>query len=504
MTRTALVLIGLAGAATASAQTTAGPEACAALRQIRFPATALTIVATEWIPAGSTAGAGTPFSPPSGAILPAYCRLEGMLDRRTGADGRSYGIGFALALPAEWSGRFLFHGGSGLNGVLPPPIGDTAAGATPALARGFAVVSTDAGHRAPFTFDATFTTEQQASADFAYRAVERVTQIAKQIIERHYTRPPDRSYFTGCSTGGREAMLMAQRSPLEFDGVVAGAPAMRANISAFAGQWTAVQLNQAPALSATDKRLIIDAFVGRCDAADGLRDGMVFNPGACRFDPKVLACSAAKRDDCLDGAQADALVRAIAGVKDSRGRQVYPGFPIDTGVAATQGLPGWLNGGLQQTTATAFDVDRAMDAAAADAAALITNTAAWTNLNTFAARGGKLIFFHGVSDSTFSSHDTVDYVTRLAAANGGAAARQWARLFLSPGMGHCRGGDAALDTFDLLTAVVDWVERGIAPDQVPATGTAFPGRTRPLCAWPTYAHYTGGDPQATASFQCRD
>ena len=197
----------IAGLAPAAAQTvvTRDAAACGTLTSLQMPGLALSITKAEWIAAGSTPPA-PPGAPPPAVKLPAYCRLDGVLDRRTGADGKSYGIGFALALPADWNGRFLFQGGGGLNGNVGFPIGATATGGNPALARGFAVASTDTGHQGQ-VFDASFMAEQQASLDFAYQAIGRVAELARQIIARHYARPADKSYFAGCSTGGREAML---------------------------------------------------------------------------------------------------------------------------------------------------------------------------------------------------------------------------------------------------------------------------------------------------------
>src|SRR5687768_9048176 len=202
----------------ASAQNvTRDAAACASLTSLQMPGLPLSITKAEWIPAGSTSpGSQSPLAPPA-VTLPAFCRLDGVLDRRTGADGTSYGIGFALALPGEWNGRFLQQGGGGLNGNVGFPLGAAASGGTSALARGFAVASTDTGHKGQ-VFDATFMREQQASLDFAYQAIGRVASLAKQIIARHYSRPASKSYFAGCSTGGREAMLMSQRYPTYFDG----------------------------------------------------------------------------------------------------------------------------------------------------------------------------------------------------------------------------------------------------------------------------------------------
>jgi feruloyl esterase len=518
----AVLVFGVASfaAAPADAQASRDAAACSALTSLQIPGLDLFITKVEWFADGSLPSRGGPGSQASTVKLPAYCRLDGVLDRRTGADGKPYGIGFALALPGDWNGRFLFQGGGGLNGSVQPPLGGTATGGVPALARGFAVVSTDTGHSGQ-VFDASFMAEQQAMLDFAYQAVGRIAVLAKQIITQHYAKAPERSYFAGCSTGGREAMLMAQRHPMYFDGIISGAPAMRTNFSGIGDEWVATMLNQvAPknaqglpetrqALSEADKKAVIEGFLNACDAGDGLKDGMVFNTNACRFDPKTLVCKGAKADGCLSAEQAFALEKGFAGPRDSKGRQVYPGFLFDTGIAATQGIPGLLHGGRNPVgpafSGTTMDVDARADAAAADPAEALTATSRWTNLNTFWRRGGKLMFFHGVSDPWFSALDTIDYFERMAKANGGpAAVSNWSRLYLSPGMGHCSGGEAALDSIDLLTPLVDWVEKGAVPAWVTATGRAFPGRSRPLCSYPEYAHYKGqGDPEKADSFECR-
>jgi feruloyl esterase len=494
---------------------------CASLTSLQLPGVALQVTKAEWIPeraatpAGTGRGAGT-------TGLPPYCRLDGMIDRRTGVGGVTYGIGFALALPDAWNGRFLFQGGGGLNGSVQNPLGAQGAGSTPALARGFAVVSTDTGHQGKGAFDGSFMQDQQAALDFAFVAVGRVAVLAKQIIAQHYGTPAARSYFAGCSTGGREGMLMAQRYPTYFDGIVAGAPAMRTGFSNLATRAVAVALNQAAprdasgqpipgeVFSAGDKKLVIDALLTSCDAGDGLADGMIFNAKGCRFDPKALVCSGDKREGCLSAAQAAAIEQAFRPMRDSRGREVYPAFPLDTGITASGGgIPGLLSPGAgplgPPNRSLKQDVDAEAAQQAANPQAILGDTWSWTNLATFSGRGGKLLFYHGVSDPWFSANDTTQYYERLWAANGGAAQVQsWSRLFLSPGMGHCSGGQAALDSFDALSAIVDWVERGVAPDSLLATGRALPGRSRPLCAYPKYSHYRGsGDPQDARSFECR-
>jgi feruloyl esterase len=262
--------------------------------------------------------------------------------------------------------------------------------------------------------------------------------------------------------------------------------------------------------SDADKQLVVRGLLQACDAKDGAADGMIFNTRACDFDPiAALTCQGAKTERCLAPAQTAALKKAFAGPKDSRQNQIYPGFPFDTGIAASgQGIPGLLSPGPgplgPPNLATEIDVDREAFRLATDPRQ-VGDTKWWTNLSTFSGRGGKLLFYHGVSDPWFSALDTVDYYEQLGAANGGPdRVAAWSRLFLVPGMGHCAGGTATLDTFDLLTAVVDWVEKGTPPDAVRATGRAFPGRSRPLCPYPTHAHYKGsGDIEEAMSFECR-
>ena len=512
-----LALAIVCAAVPAAAQATArGPGDCAKLRNLELPGVPISDVTAEWIAAGPAPLVG---GPP--VTLPAYCRVQAMLNRRQGPDGQQYGVGFAIALPVPWNGRFLFQGGGGFNGTLFPPLGVGAAGGMPALARGFAVASTDAGHRSPkgAVLDTTFLRDQQATLDFAYAAIERVTAVAKLIIARYYSQSASRSYYSGCSTGGREAMQAAQRYPMEFDGVIAGAPAMRTNYAALGTDWVNVQLNQvAPrgadgrpvtrdALSSTQKEAVIEGIRNSCDANDGVRDGLVFNAASCKFDPKTLVCDGKPSGgSCLTTAQAAALERAFAGPRTGDGRQLYAPFPFDTGIADTpQGIQGLLNGGFNGSPASTTDMAAAARWADNDGPSSLTNTANWTNMTTFVHRGGKMLFYHGMSDPTFSALDTVDYYNRLAGANGGTeAVQRWSRLFLVPGMGHCGGGSLTTASFDLLSALVNWVEQGVPPDTVPATRAGEPGLSRPLCAYPRYAHYSGrGDQNDASNFECR-
>lgn len=507
--------IGLAALA-ATFDVAAASDTCAQLTQFKAPGVAMEIVQAQRVAAGASepGRAGMELE----GLLPDHCRVNGTIDKRVGRNGKPYHIGFAMALPANWNGRFLFQGGGGLNGSVAAPLGNRFNSPTPALSGGFAIVTTDTGHQGS-VFDPTFMEDQQAALNFLYQAIGKVTVVAKQVVAQYYGRQPQRSYYVGCSTGGREAMMMSQRYPDYFDGIVAGAPAMRTSYSNLGDRWVATAQNAiAPkdesgnpvgsrAFSDVERKWVVDSVLKACDANDGVADGMIFNQGACNFDPRSLVCKGAKTDACLTSQQADALRKGFAGPKDSAGRQVYPGFFFDTGIAAKQGIPGLLHAGASPVGppnfATTMDVDKEA-AAAATAESAVGDTNRWTQLDSFTAHGGKLIFFHGVSDPWFSAQDTVQYYGRLQAANGGGAeVEKWSRLFLVPGMGHCAGGDAALDRFDMITAVVDWVEKGVAPDSVTASGKAFPGRTRPLCAYPKYARYKSqGDKENAASFEC--
>lgn len=468
------------------------------------------------------AGAMVPTSLPGYAgPLPAHCRVEGVLHRRKGVGGEEFGIGFALALPPAnaWNGDFMMQGGGGGNGVTFYPVGAYYAGDQPALMRGFAVASTDTGHKAkngPFDFN--FMRDQQAYLDFAYRANAEVAGVAKRIIDAYYAKPAAYSYFIGCSTGGREGMILSQRHPKVFNGIVSGDPAMRTGLSNLAiGLWIPIAYNQAAPRDASGKpeisrlltdgqrKLFMEALMKKCDAVDGVADGMIFDPLGCHFDPAVLDCKAGETEECIAPQTIAAIKKAFAGPKDAYGTQVYPGFLYDSGIALKGSVPGLLNLGSRglfgpYPTATTLDVYKA----ALHASDPLVEPAL-TNLSTFSGSGGKLIFFHGDSDPWFSPLDTLRYYQSLAAANGGAAqVATWSRIFLVPGMTHC-GGGPSLDHFDMLSAVVNWVQKGVAPESVIATGHEFPGRSRPLCAYPLHAQYVGhGNTEDARNFRCQE
>jgi hypothetical protein len=452
--------------------------------------------------------------PGGSQTLPPHCHVAGSFEHRTGVDGRDYAIGFAINLPENWNGRFLFQGGGGLNGAVREPVGAQAAGERSALARGFAVVSTDSGHRGS-GFDGSFMADQQALLNFQFQANAKTTEVARPIIEAYYGMPVSYSYFVGCSTGGREGMIMAQRFPFLFDGIVSGAPAMRTTISNLALRWISNQYVQARVENPRDpftideRELIMSALMSSCDALDGQEDGLIFNRSACDFDPRELACSASSGRQCLTDKKAEALSRAMAGPVNAAGLPVYVSYPYDSGIDDTGGLPGLLiAGGSPPVGANgadmqALDVDAEfLDAIAANEA--LGSTATQYNVSSFVGVGGKQIFYHGEADPWFSANDTVRYFERIAEANEGVSPiDEYGRLYLVPGMGHCAGGEQTVDRFDLLTPIVEWVENGDAPGAVTATGASMPGQSRPLCPWPKYAHFGGGDAADAGSYECR-
>ncbi|MGD0955804.1 MAG: DUF6351 family protein [Candidatus Acidiferrales bacterium] len=518
-----LVAASVARAQDGAANGIAPVQKCADLVNLKIPGSTMVITKAEAVPTtppGTIRASG--LSPDMIPVaIPPYCRAEGVIDQRTGVDGKPYAIAFAIALPDNWNGRFLFQGGGGLNGSVTPPYGAQAAADTPGLARGFAVVSTDTGHKGA-VFDASFMKDQEASLNFAYIAVGKVTVLAKQIIAQYYGQPAKHSYYDGCSTGGREGMLMSQRYPTYFDGIVSGDPAMRTGYVNIGNTWARVAFAQIAPKDASgkpdpsqdfsdgDKKLIADAIMKSCDEKDGLKDGMIFNPQACHFDPDVLKCKGAKTDACLTAEQTGALQKAFSGPKDSRGNQIYAAWPYDTGyiLGSGGGFSSFLPSNAPNPRASAsvpanLDLDQMIATVEANENETLTDTT-WTNLSTFSGRGGKLIFYHGTSDPAFSPFDTLAYYERMAKNNGGLdQVEGWSRFFFVPGMNHCTGGPATLDKFDMLGAVVDWVENGTAPDSVVAKGKDFPGRSRPLCAYPKYARYKGqGDPEDANNFEC--
>lgn len=466
--------------------------------------------------------------------LPEHCRLRGVIAPRIGHQGREFGIGFELRLPTDWNGRFLFQGGGGLDGVVLPATG-TIANSTqpPALARGYAVASTDAGHSSS-PIDATFGLDQQARIDYAYNALDKVTVESKRLLGAFYGAAPRYSYMLGCSNGGRQALTLAQRMPLHYDGIVAGAPAMRFSGIAITQVWNQqVVARAAPkddqgrpilarAFSDADLRLVRNAVVRQCDARDGLADGMINDWQGCAFDPAVLACQPGKSESCLAPNQVQALKELYRGPLAPDGSNIYGPYNYDTGIASAAwrgirlgtsqtGIPNSGDGMLglgqlrfYQLTPPDPQFDPFAPYDLGEVLQRVRHTAAMGDadspfLETFAARG-KLIVYNGLSDQGMATPVIADWYERMLAATG-RPARDAVRLFAVPGMLHCGGGEAT-DQFEMLDAIVAWVEQGKAPERILATSTQMPGISRPLCPYPQIARYTGGDVAQASSFAC--
>jgi len=258
--------------------------------------------------------------------------------------------------------------------------------------------------------------------------------------------------------------------------------------------------------SPADRQTIVAGLLGQCDALDGRADGMIMNVAQCRFRPATLQCTGAKADGCLSGAQVGALERAFAGPNDAAGYPIYVPVPFDTGIVFTgPGLPGYLPTGSPgvfgpASRALTMDIDARLRAVEADAALRLTDTHVWTDLDTFLGRGGKVLFYHGVSDPWFSAFDSWDYWQRAAATNG-AGFTEASRYYMNPGMMHCAGGNA-YDRFDLLGPLVEWDEHGKAPDR-PLASRQDGSASVPLCPHPAYPHYAAGDPAKAESYECR-
>ena len=465
-----------------------------------------------------------------------HCVVRGEIEKRQGVDGQDYGIQFELRLPAAWNRKFLFQGGGGTNGVVSPALGSTpirGSTAVPALQRGYAVVSQDSGHQG--ARDTRFAADQQARLDYAYASTGKTTAAAKQLIQAFYGNVPNKSYFMGCSNGGREAMMAAQRYPLEFDGIVAGNPGFRLAYAAVGEAWDMQQLMKiapknadgqkilANALTQADLDVVSQGVLARCDAKDGIADGLVNAWESCDFKPEMVQCKTGQKNGCISREKVGALKAIFGGAKNSRGENVYSSWPYDAGINGGN-WRAWKLGSSQTAQANAINATMGAaslrdyymtppapkDFAATDfnfdtdtpkiAQIAAINNADATFLTTFKQRGGKMIIVEGVSDPVFSAHDLRDWYRRLDRDMNGAA--DFARLFMIPGLTHC-GGGPALDNVDPLTALENWTDKQTAPDFLAASGSSFPGKNQPQCAYPKYAFYVGGDKNAISSYVCR-
>ena len=438
--------------------------------------------------------------------LPAICRVAVTITPSSDSD-----IKMELALPLErWNGKFQEVGNGAFNGSLALP---AMAGA---VRRGYAAASTDTGHTgntASFALG-----HPEKVIDFGWRAVHETAVVSKILLAAFYERAASHAYFVGCSAGGRQALKEAQRFPADFDGIVAGAPGLDwTGRAAQAVRVAQATQNEAARLTQRDTQLLHAAVLDRCDALDGVKDGVISDPTRCTFDPGVLQCKGAADSGCLTPAKvatARLLYSTRANPKTKRDiTALQPGSEL-----------GWTElGWTESARATGRDQfrflvfnDSAWDVGSFDFDADIaraeevdhdTINALDPNLKPFVDRGGKLIQYHGWNDPQISPGNSTQYHQRVLQALGGAAKVDASyRLFMAPGMAHCGGGEGP-NQFDMLAALEQWVEQGKAPDRVVAQGRTSDGleRTRPLCPYPQVAEYKGsGSTDDAANFVCRN
>ncbi len=567
MTSASLALLALPARAQAP-QSPSGELAASACEQLagNFPYPNLHITSTTLV------AAGTLRRPGIAEPMPAHCVVEGKLNERISSiDGMPYAISFEMRLPVPWNGRFFYQANGGLDGIVVPAFGDILGGGPlgNGLLKGFAVLSSDAGHalrkEVAGIGGALFGRDPQARLDYGYNAVAQLTPMAKALIAHYYGRAPSRSYLVGGSNGGRHGMVAAARDTGGYDGILIGAPGFNLPRAAVAQVWDAQQFAR---ISTTDAstgrpdletsfsphalRVLSNAILAQCDGLDGLKDGIVSDLAACqrrfKLEEAVPDCKDDAAGDCLTHAQKNTLDTVFAGPKNASGTALYAPIPWDAGVTGAD----WRNWKFRNSVgprdavalafvfstppqspevvtgkghsiidyALGFDLER-------DAPRIFARDATYTQsamefmtppdplLRHFVARGGKLMIYHGASDPVFSALDTVRWYEHLVAASGPLATDS-VRLYLVPGMNHVRGG-IATDQFDMVDALVAWVEQARRPEGIVATargpGSAqvndevpaqwAPHRSRLLCPYPQVARFQGtGDPESAASFTC--
>jgi hypothetical protein len=513
-----------------------------------YPLTTLTSVAPQ--AAGEVTVSGIKYN------MPDHCVVTGKMNERTGIDGKTYAIGFEMRLPTNWNGRFLYQANGGIDGSVVKAYGTDLGGGPKSngLIRGFAVISSDAGHQSPAPF---FGIDPQARIDYGYNAVAQLTPMAKSMIKTYYGKKPYKSYFYGCSNGGRHAMVAASRYADQYDGILAGNPGFNLPQAAVSQLWGAQQYytlttpstNIGSSFTQQEFSLVGDAILAKCDSLDGLVDNMVTNPLACQtvFDlsSDVKTCSGARDGTCLTAAQKAVLADIMTGGSNSAG-PLYTNFFWDVGIkGANWASWDFIQSMSRDTGAVAFifgtppenpvgfnDQVYALNLLNAgfdpnvDAPKIFDTFGPYTEssmsfmtppdltMSGLFKHKSKLLVFHGVADAVFSSADTIKWYDDFLDTWRGRA-HNTARLFLVPQMNHCSGGPSC-DQFDMLDALVKWVENGRVPNSIVAKArgvganlvntevpsTWAPDRTRLLCPYPKLAKYIGGPIEDAASFRC--
>lgn len=423
---------------------------------------------------------------------PEFCEVHAVIRPVAGSE-----IGVVYRLPGNWNGKLLAYGGGGWMGNVAVQT------ASDGLARGYATLQTDAGHTtgsgfdaAPWAINPDGTANRVKLEDFSHRAIHLMTERGKQVIAAYYGKVANRAYYQGCSTGGRMGLMEVQRYPGDFDGVIAGAPVLTLQTQTSAQLRTIAFEAPGARLQAAHLALINNAVLAACDAKDGAADGVVRDPRACDFDPGALQCPVGQAGDgCLTAAQVAALRKVYAGERTRDG--AVASYPLEKGgesgwarfVPATgQGDPGGNSGGMHALRGPLLG-NPAFDLARFTADDVTTVRSSWLagvyeanrpDISAFAGRGGKLILWHGFNDPGPSARGTVEYFEAVSKATAGA--KDAVRLFLAPGVAHCSGG-AGPDQVDWLSALDNWVDKGVAPQEVPAR-KANSTLAWNLCAYP--------------------
>ena len=501
------LLVALGAATFVHPTTLAAAGSCESLASLALPGT--TITAAEPVAAGG-------FTPPGGRAggpgpnpnLPAFCRVAATLKPSADSD-----IKVEVWMPAAgWNGKLQAVGNGGWTGSI--GYGPLAT----ALRRGYATASTNTGHEGGSGQFALGHPEKLV--DFGWRAVHEMTVTAKSVIAAFYGNAPRLSYWVGCSSGGKQGLKEAQKFPEDYDGILAGAPANFWTHLVTGSLWVAQATLKDPASFIPREKyaVIHNAAVAACDATDGVRDGVIEDPARCRFDPKVLQCKNGDRPDCLTAPQAEAAKRIYGPATNLRtGQAIFPGMAVgsENGWAALAGGPDPLSIASDHFKYVVFkdpnwdfktlDFDKGVELADSIDKDFQLN-ATDPNLKTFVARRGKLLMYHGWNDQLIAPQNSINYYKSVVSALGGESkAMASVRLFMAPGMMHCGGGDGP-NSFDMLTALEQWVEQGKAPERVIAARMAngVATRTRPLCPYPQTAQYRGsGSTDAAENFICK-
>ena len=481
---------------------------CAALAALRFPDVA--IASAEARPASDKGRVNVP-----------HCKVAGVIGTE---------IRFEVLLPDTWNRRFAMGGAGGFAGTVENQVAEV-------VNRGYATAGTDTGHRADGIRADWALDHLERQVNYGYLGVHRTAEVAKAIVRAYYGSDSAYAYFLGCSNGGRQGFMEAQRFPADFDGIVSGAPAYDFTRIAASFVTHAKATFPDPAalktstVSPTDLALVAAAVLDSCDMADGVKDATVDQPSSCRFSlDRIKACpNEIAAPDCLTSTSRAALARIYAPVVGPSG-EIYPGQPVG-GEADPRGWQAWITGvdsrllagtggsvpSLRHGFGTEFFKyfvygDPAWDYTRFDIATWATDTkvaatvlnADSVDLSAFKNRKGKLLLWHGWADAALNAHSTINYYERLKTAD--PQAPDYARLFMMPGVQHCAGGSGP-DSVEWIEAISAWTEKGTAPDRVIATkrgtdGTAI--RTRPLCPHPQRAVYSGaGSTDDAANFVCK-